>query len=139
MAFGGNVFESGEGGEGKEGPEGKEGKEGKVEPPEAVRVVGAEGQPAFEHGAKNIGGGNQVIGFWKAGGIVYLQGIGDLPTGTASAFTLPAGYRPSAVEHFPVLLGSTVKDVYIETDGKVQVFEGGAEATSLSGLTFRAA
>lgn len=68
--------------------------------PQAVQLVGAAGQPAFQNSWVNYGAGFLPAGFYKDPfGIVHLRGtISNAPGVAASTviYTLPAGYRPSA-------------------------------------------
>src|SRR6201999_3128155 len=73
---------------------------------EPVHVIGAAGQPAFENGCINAGVFGPV-GFYKDPfGVVHLQGFMAGCTEGASAFTLPAGFRPPAPESVVVVDGT---------------------------------
>ena len=108
-------------------------------PPE--RLVGAAGQPAFEAGWKNAGGGYQVAGFFRdQEGVVHLRGVVNLGSST-TIFTLPPGYRPTATEAFTALVGDTsIGSVFVVASGDVILeFLGGPGKTlSLSQISFRA-
>jgi hypothetical protein len=101
---------------------------------EAVRLVGASGQPPFETPFTARGGDFLAPGFWKDPfGIVHLQGSAtNGPLGTSTIFTLPIGYRPAGTVEFQAP-GSLVT---IDAAGAVQTDVG---ATALDGITFRAA
>jgi hypothetical protein len=121
-------------------------------PPEAIHLVGAAGQPPFEDGSSNAsvpGIGLQPVGFYKDHeGIVHLEGVaqvGKAPTGPASIFTLPPGFRPAngvvqiydlgGTEGAVVVTGSSVS---LEGHG----FSGNVLGTEekfaiMSGITFR--
>lgn len=87
---------------------------------EAWRVVGAGGQPAFENSWVNVGGSIPVAAFRKtADGWVELRGAIASGTLTAAAFTLPAGYRPSALMDFPCTSNSAFGNARVNTDGTV--------------------
>lgn len=67
---------------------------------EAVRLVGAAGEPAFEHGWSNAVGVPAYVpaGFYKdPWGRVWLQGAIAPGTYGQSVFTLPDGYRPARI------------------------------------------
>ena len=122
-------------------------------PHEAVHLVGAPGEPAFENGAHNIPVSGSVnllpLGFYKDHeGIVHLQGIGEVgksASGIATVFTLPAGFRPASgkaaifemlTEAPAVVFGSSVNVSGFDLSGKVL---GNTEKTIvLEGITFSA-
>jgi hypothetical protein len=60
-------------------------------------LIGAAGEPAFQHGWQNRGGADSPAGFYKDhDGIVHLRGeVVDGSTNN-SIFQLPAGYRPAS-------------------------------------------
>jgi hypothetical protein len=128
-----------------------------LSPPEAIRLVGASGQPSFLDGTRNFsveeGGFNfQPVGFYKDHeGIVHL--IGTAITGKGEnplaglIFTLPPGYRPASgtIEVFVgvdesalFVFGSNVTLEGYELSGDVFTTAGEEEEAVLSGLTFRA-
>lgn len=117
---------------------------------EAVRVIGASGQPAFGPGW-GFGGitTEEVPGFWKdPAGTVHLRGAAGRLTGTGTVmFTLPAGYRPKLQQWF-ITYGSGLTQAYVsvESNGDV-VYQGGRDASGvfdnsnyvgLGNITFRA-
>src|SRR6478672_7707430 len=122
-------------------------------PHEAVHLVGAPGEPAFENGAANIPESGSIqllpLGFYKDHeGIVHLQGIakvGKSAGGIPTVFTLPAGFRPAAgkaaifevLREAPaVVFGSGVNLAGFDLSGKVL---GNTEKTIvLEGITFSA-
>jgi len=74
-----------------------------IPPAEPTHLVGAPGEPGFEGGSSNVGGGETVnlrpVGFFKDHeGIVHLQGFAEVGTGAPipRIFTLPPGYRPGS-------------------------------------------
>jgi len=105
---------------------------------EAVHVVGAAGQPTFEHGCINPGTFGPV-GFYKDPfGIVHLQGFLASCTEGRSAFTLPVGFRPPAPESLIVVDGisnTTSGLVQIDPSGSVVPF--GSGSGSLNSVSFR--
>jgi hypothetical protein len=115
-----------------------------------VAAVGAaNGEPEFQNGATNHTPGTiESVGFYKDEyERVYLYGLGKDGTNNAAWFTLPAGYRPRAIEQFRVdmfrggayIMGRV--DVY--PDGRVEpiALEGAGALgyVSFSGISFRVA
>jgi hypothetical protein len=135
--------------------------------PEPVHLVGAPGEPGFQHGWANEGSDFEPAGFYKdQEGIVHLQGA-ITGGGGFAIFQLPPGYRPDrhTLSYFPVACdctddfagpqGSTIFDG--EAPGRVVIFGSGWSAgsngavelynsdlpsgnmLSLNGISFRAA
>jgi hypothetical protein len=107
------------------------------------RLVGAPGEPAFGAGWKNAGGGYQVAGFYRAGGIVHLRGVVDLGGSSLTIFTLPAGYRPAATEAFSAVLDTAgIALILVTATGDVDLEFINSPSTphnlSLSQISFRA-
>jgi hypothetical protein len=94
-------------------------------PAEAVRLVGAGGEPGYQSGYAAAGGSDLIPGFWKLAGMVWLQGSAEGPGGVI--FNLPTGYRPAGTAHFGA--------VTVAANGNVTA-PGDA---SLDGIAFRAA
>jgi hypothetical protein len=122
-------------------------------PHEALHIVGAPGEPAFENGSANIPTSGEIplnpVGFYKDHeGIVHLQGVakvGKNPSGVSTVFTLPPGFRPSAGkaalfeplnETIAIIFGGNTNIAGFELSGKVL----GAEEKPilLEGVTFSA-
>jgi len=116
---------------------------------EAVHVIGAPGEPAFQNTWGFFGNGGQT-GFWKDQyGVVYFQGALDPnnnPPNDVVAFTLPAGYRPPQSVTFTGLEGQGPNAE--NEDCRVTVFPSGNVSVSyigppgschLNGLFFRTA
>jgi len=105
--------------------------------------VGDTGEPPFQNGWHNFGGGFSRAGFFKdALNIVHLKGTLTGGVSATVAFTLPVGYRPT--ESLFVPIGSsggvtTASDGLIRSDGTVQVdcAGGGACNVGIDGLSFR--
>lgn len=95
---------------------------------EPLRTVGTGGQPPFQSGFSAAGGSDLDPGFYKAAGMVWLQGTatGGAPSG-GDVFTLPPGYRPPGTAHFGA--------VEVQSDGDVNASTG---TVSLDGIAFRA-
>jgi hypothetical protein len=104
---------------------------------EAVHLVGAPGEPAFQNGWGNYGDPWSFAGYWKDSlGVVHLQGTPTGGAGFTTAFTLPVGYRPPQNLVMPVATAGTDKVLYIYADGRVQPGSGGDNG--MDGLSFRA-
>lgn len=104
-------------------------------------VVGDVGEPAFENGWVNYGGGWTTAAFFKdAYGIVHLKGLVKNGTADTVIFTLPVGYRPSETMHLPTVSNETANDstLNIVPDGTVKQRTGGQSYFSLDHITFRA-
>lgn len=105
--------------------------------------VGAAGEPPFQNAWVNFGGTEDTARFWKdPWGVVHLAGC--MKTGVIGtvAFTLPAGYRPSAVQNFNSLSNNALGITVVTPNGNVNPAVGAAGAAVsyyLSGITFRAA
>lgn len=113
--------------------------------PEAARLVGAAGQPAFQNGWVNYGGSWAVASFWKdSHGVVHLEGLVTAGTLGAAVFALPVGYRP-AKNHVFLTAASTASSVRttcrfdVHDNGNVVPTDGGNQWVSMSGVMFRAA
>lgn len=103
-----------------------------ITPAEAVHIIGAGGEPAFQNSWVNQAGATAF--FWRdPAGTVHLTGSIQGGADATVAFTLPAGWRPFAAETFSVPNGLCV----VTSAGAVTLHTGGA-ATSLSGISFRA-
>lgn len=107
---------------------------------EAWREIGAGGQPAFENSWVNFGGAFQTVAFYKdPTGRVHLKGLLKSGTVTATAFTLPTGYRPAARAMFMVNSNAAVGRVDVYADGSVKVEQGNNAWVGLDGISFRVA
>jgi hypothetical protein len=92
---------------------------------EPVHIIDDPGEPPFENGAKNLLPSAEFVkvGFYRdLSGIVHLQGE-LLVTGSSSAFTLPAGFRPQKSEIFNGVANEEHGgELRISPDGKVDAF-----------------
>lgn len=112
---------------------------------EAARVIGAPGQPAFEHGWSNFDPNSPSASFYKDPlGVVHLNGFIQVNAGgnSASAFTLPPGYRPADTYVMPIAplsVGQTGR-VTLSDSGTVAPWcmESGGCTTSIDGVAFPA-
>jgi hypothetical protein len=114
---------------------------------EAWHVVGAVGQPAFENGWVNYGGGYASAAFYKDSlGVVHLKGLVKSGTVGTSIFQLPAGYRPAEALIFGSTSSAAHGEIGIEADcffvctayQYVNARAGNNTYLSLDGITFRA-
>lgn len=108
--------------------------------PEPWHNVGATGEPAFQSGWVNFGGGLSTVAFFKDPyGIVHLKGQVANGTAGASIFTLPAGYRPSERLDPAIATSAGVASVAIGSNGSIlPTAAAGNTRVSLDGITFRA-
>ena len=114
--------------------------------PEAVRLVGAPGQPQFQNGWVNYSATAAPCGFWKDKNtlLVYVGGIVKNGTDKATIFTLPSGYRPRFNQIYPVVAqGNGANPAFgaarVDTNGNVYGIAGGNSDFSLDGIIFRQA
>lgn len=107
---------------------------------EALRVVGATGQPPFENSWVAFGTSDDIPGFYKdAWGIVHLTGTVMSGTLATTFFTLPAGYRPQRNNIFPAVCNGAFGATKILPTGAVSQLAGGSAVYhTLSGISFRA-
>lgn len=97
--------------------------------PETIKLIGGTGQPAFQNGWINIGGGRLPAGFYKDPfGIVHVQGtLNGLSATNHTAFTLPVGYRPPGQVQIPTqywtggATGWETGNIYVLNTGEVQL------------------
>ena len=124
-----------------------------LSPLEATHIVGNPGEPGFENGAHNIPSSGLVpllpVGFYKDHeGIVHLQGVAEVgknPSGVATVFTLPPGFRPTPghaaifeqlTEATAIIFGGSTNITGIELSGKVLGNE--ENPIVLEGITYKA-
>jgi len=113
--------------------------------PEAWHEVGASGQPQFQHGCSDSGGETEPVKFFKDHeGVVHLAGDYEhcLSIGE-TAFQLPPGFRPPALQQFPLTSAGEGRAVairpFVPEDSVVSgAVKCGAETCYLNGITFRA-
>lgn len=103
--------------------------------------VGQAGEPTFQNGWSNYGGGFSSAGFRKyPDGRVRLRGMigGGTVSGSATGtgFTLPVGYRPPATLLFDVQSGSALGRVDIDPTGAVRLYSGVSGWFSLDNIEF---
>ena len=122
---------------------------------EAWHLVGATGEPLFQHSWQNgLNSSDEPLGFYKdRSGVVHLRGriINGSPNN--SIFQLPAGYRPAAGKYanFPAACECTAAQTTIVSvqgsgfaavsDGSVAMQNGSLSAghyLSLDGISFQA-
>lgn len=106
---------------------------------EPYHEVGATGEPAFENGWTNLGGGRSTAAFYSdSQGLVHLKGVISGTTAT-TAFTLPEAYRPSAQLFMPVAVGGPgYGGLNVNQDGRIVPICGPTcAAVGIDGLSFR--
>ena len=86
---------------------------------ELRHAIGATGEPAFTNSWGNAGG-VEAAGFWRTpDGMVHVYGGITGGAVATAAFTLPAGYRPSATRNIPALGGGGAVGFLTITNGGV--------------------
>jgi hypothetical protein len=127
-----------------------------IAPAEAMHLVGAPGEPAFQHSWQNgVSIYDEPLGFYKdREGVVHLRGLIQNGAPNNTIFQLPAGYRPAAgkIARFVATCecdtGVQATAITIEGsgfsasgDGAVAMFNGNLSTgnkLSLNGISFRA-
>jgi hypothetical protein len=112
---------------------------------EPYREVDTPGQPQFQPGWSNNGGGFSTTAFYKdSQGVVHLKGTLSTSTDATVAFTLPSGYRPSQALSLPVGSVESTRGggtMTIRPNGEVlpDCTPGGTSVChpGIDGLTFR--
>jgi hypothetical protein len=92
----------------------------------------------FANGWVNFGGTYDTCAYlitWD--GVVYLKGLMSTGTVGLTAFTLPAGYRPSKSKIFSVSSNGAFGQVQIDASGAVALTVGSNVYASLEGISFR--
>jgi len=95
--------------------------------------------PTLLHSWVNYGGSLSVAGYALHLGLVYLKGVIKDGTMGQSAFTLPAGYRPSLSLLFPSIANDVLCRIDISSVGDVTptTLSGGSNAyVILDGISF---
>jgi len=98
--------------------------------------------PTFQNSWVNYTGlpGYQTASYWKDEfGVVHLAGVIASGSLGNAAFTLPAGFRPTAIENFPTSNAAAFGTLEVRTDGSVVPTVGSTVSVSLNGITFLAA
>ncbi len=106
---------------------------------EPFHTVGLAGEPQFENGWSNLGGGRSAAAFYRdSQGLVHLKGVLSGTTAT-TAFTLPQGYRPSEQLFMPVAVGGPgFGGLNVNTDGRiVPICDPSCAVVGIDGLSFR--
>lgn len=87
----------------------------------------------------NFAAGLHTVAYYKdGGGRVHLRGAAKSGTIGTTIFTLPVGYRPTAVLLFPVVSNDAFGFARVESDGDVLAQGGSNVYFSLDGISFRA-
>ncbi len=111
-----------------------------LEAPEAFHTVGAAGQPPFQNGFVNFGGGFETAGFYRDRQcVIHLKGV--ISGESNIAFTLPTGFRPAESTFSAIPATAETGNLEVRTNGTVEVSSptAGAKNFGLSGQTFRVA
>lgn len=91
--------------------------------------------PTLLNGWVNFGAGYTQAAYRRVGNKVILRGL--IKTGSSIAFTLPVGYRPTALHHLSTVSYSGVATVNVYSDGTVNFGTGASTTwTSLDGVEF---
>lgn len=104
----------------------------------AIHLLGNAGEPAFQNGWGDYGGGFISAAYMKdAHNRVTLRGIVAAGAVPSAIFTLPEGYRPGGAHIFPALSNGHIGRIKIDSNGSVTA-ESPSETTwlSLDGVTF---
>jgi hypothetical protein len=105
----------------------------------AWRAVGAAGEPGFQNGWVNFGGGELGCAFHKDSvGVVRVRGLVKSGPANSAIFTLPIGYRPPGNQRWVCLASGTLAQVYITAAGNVMFYTGSNTDVDLSPISFRA-
>jgi hypothetical protein len=109
---------------------------GSITAPEAFHEISGAGEPGFQNGCGNVGGGTGTAAFFvDREGVVHLRGRYTCPAAGSTAFTLPAGYRPGGLQQFALAAAGAGTAVAISDSGTVAC---GATDCFINGITFRA-
>jgi hypothetical protein len=92
--------------------------------------------PAYTNSWVDFGAPNLTVAFRLVGNWVELRGTMKSGTINAAAFTLPAGYRPTATAQFAVPSNSLFGMVSITSAGVVTPVVGSNVSVSLDGIHF---
>jgi len=97
--------------------------------------------PTLNAGYSNYNPGDSQAGYMKDSlGFVHLSGVLNCPTTSASAFTLPVGFRPGKdVGMIGTGFDSKGLEVFIFTNGQVDTDATGSGFCGLDGIVFPAA
>ncbi len=98
-------------------------------------------QVSLQPGFTNFGHSYALIGFMRdALGFVHLHGAMNCQSGTAVAFTLPAGYRPATWLLTPIGLAppGTTGRIDIAPNGNLWITSSANAVCGLDGITFKA-
>ena len=96
--------------------------------------------PTLVNSWVDFGSSYETAGYQKeSNGTIRLKG--KVKSGTVAyqtaVFTLPAGFRPSLIQTFPVCSNGAFGIVTVETDGVVSVVVGNNTYVSLDGISFK--
>lgn len=104
----------------------------------ALEAIESHVAPTLLNSWVNAGGSDEVVGYYKDRGRVYLRGVvkNGTPSTTSVVFTLPSGYRPPVGLWFPATSNGAYATVNVQSDGDVVAVAGSNSSFSLSGISF---
>jgi collagen type I/II/III/V/XI/XXIV/XXVII alpha len=110
-------------------------------PMDTWHQVGAAGEPAFQNSWVNYAAGEATAAFRKDPlGRVMIRGViksGTVGGASATAFTLPAAYRPPSTARWPSIAnGVATGFIQVESNGFVSVQAGNNAWVDLDGIDF---
>lgn len=77
-----------------------------------------------------------AAGYRRIGDRIELRGFIMSGTSGTSAFTLPSGFRPARIHHYPTIANAGIGYVEVRADGTVVPTAGSTAWLSLSGISF---
>lgn len=108
--------------------------------PEAFRVVGDAGQPAFENSWAHYDT-DRKLRFYRHAGRCFMEGIIRSGVVGSTIVTLPVGYRPLIASQsiaFPIVAAGVFGVVYVTPTGTVALGSGASNVwVDLSAIAFR--
>lgn len=114
-----------------------------VDPVEGSHIVGGAGEPAFQSGYSNYGGGGySTAQFYKDRGRVYLRGTISNAASNANSsatpiFILPVGYRPNEIIGVVMNANNAFGLLRVLPTGEVFIAVGNTSFASIDGISFR--
>lgn len=103
-------------------------------------TIGAAGEPAFQNSWANYDTATYYgASFMKdSEGFVHLRGIIKSGTMPSTAFTLPAGYRPTRVQAWLCNSATNPAIIQVTNVGNIAVLNGGNGFIYLDSIAFKA-
>jgi hypothetical protein len=91
----------------------------------------------LENGWTVFGAPYAAPGFYRQGGVVFLQGVVALGAAGSPIFTLPEGYRPLADHRFSAANVNGSAPVSVAINGQITLLSGGTTWVSLDSINFK--